>query len=93
MPTSITPIRARAATAAPVHPVRRPAVANQAAEHRRAYAATVLRGLARTQRGRPVGQVRKLVRDALSPLGIRLPPTGWQELAADLVAGRPVILP
>ena len=93
MAAPITAARVRAATAAPARPVRRPAVAKQAAAHRRAYAATVLRGLARTQQGQPVARVRKLVRDALTPLGIRLPPTGWQQLASDLATGRPVTLP
>ena len=93
MAASTTPVRARAASAAPARPIRRPVVAKQAAEQRRTYAATVLRGLARTQAGRPVGQVRKLVKDALTPLGIRLAPAGWAQLATDLAAGRPVTLP
>lgn len=93
MAAPITPVRARAATAAPIRPVRRPAVAQQVANQRRAYAATVLRGLARTQQGRPVTKVQKLVKDALTPLGIRLAPAGWAQLAGDLVAGRPATLP
>jgi len=92
-PTSATAVRARAATAGVLRPARRPGVARQAAQARRAYAATVLRGLARTQQDRPVAQVRRLVKDALTPLGIRLPPAGWQQLAADLTAGRAVTLP
>ena len=93
MTAPITRVRAQAATAAPTRPVHRAAVAKQAAEQRRAYAATVLRGLARTQQGRPVAQVRRLVKDALTPLGICLSPAGWAQLAADLAAGRPVTLP
>ena len=93
MAAPITAVQARAATAAPARPIRRPGVSRQAAEQRRAYSATVLRGLARTQAGRPVAQVRKLVKDALTPLGIRLTPAGWQQLATDLAAGRPVTLP
>jgi len=93
MAASTTAVRARAVSAAPARPVRRPAVAKQAADHRWAYAATVLRGLARTQQGRPVAQVRRLVRDALTPLGIRLPLAGWAQLATDLAAGRLVTLP
>ena len=93
MAAPITAVRARAATADPVRPVRRAGVLKQAAKQRRAYAATVLRGLASTQQGRSIAQVRKLVRDALTPLGIRLPPAGWAQLAADLAAGRPAALP
>ena len=89
----IMAVRVRAVTAAPTRPVHRAAVAKQAAERRRAYAATVLRGLALTQQGRPVAQVPRLVKDALTPLGIRLPPAGWVQLAANVTAGRPVTLP
>ncbi len=86
-------VRARSAAAAASRPVRRPGVAAQAAQARRAYATTVLRGLARTQHGRPVAQVRRLVKDALTPLGVRLTPDQCQQLAADLAAGRTVTLP
>ncbi len=93
MDASGTAVRARAATAGAVRPVRRAGVARQAALARRAYAVTVLRGLARTQHGRPVAQVRRLVKDALTPLGVRLTPDQCQQLAADLTAGRTVTLP
>jgi len=73
-----TAVRARAATAGVLRPDHRPGVARQAAQARRAYAATVLRGLARTQHHRPVPQVRRLVKDALTPLGVRLAPGRWQ---------------
>ena len=92
-PAAAAAVRARAATAGAVPPTRRPGVARQAALARRASAVTVLRGLARTQQGRPVRQVRRLVKDALTPFGIRLPPDRWQQLAADLAAGRTVTLP
>ncbi len=92
-PAPVAAVRARAATSGAVRPTRRPGVARQAALARQAYAATVLRGLARTQQGRPVAQVRRLVKDALTPLGVRLPPDRWQQLAADLAAGRAVTLP
>ncbi len=85
--------RARAATAGALRPVHRPGVARQAAQARRAYAVTVLRALARTQQGRPVAQVRRLVKDALTPLGVRLTPDQYQQLAGDLTAGRTVTLP
>jgi len=93
MTAPTAPVRARAGTAGGVRLVDRPGMARQAAEARRTYAATILRGLARTQQGRQVAQVRKLVKDALTPLGIRLTPAGWRQLAADLAAGRPVTLP
>ncbi len=86
------PATARAAIAGTTRPARRPGVTRQAAQARQAYAATVLRGLARTQQGRPAAQVRRLVKDALTPLGIRLTPAEWRQLAADVVAGRPVTL-
>jgi len=86
-------VRARSATAIASRPVRRAGVARQAAQARHAYAVTVLRGLARTQQGRPVAQVRRLVKDALTPLGVRLTPDQYQQLAADLTAGRTVTLP
>lgn len=93
MTAPTTPVRARSATAGAARLVRRPGMARHATEARRAYAATILRGLARTQQGRQVMQVRKLVKDALTPLGIRATPAGWQQLATDLAAGRPVTLP
>jgi len=68
-------------------------VAAQAALARRAYAETVLRGLTTTQQGRPVAQVRRLVKDALTHLGVRLTPDQYQQLAGDLTTGRTVTLP
>jgi hypothetical protein len=53
----------------------------------------VLRVLARSQRGRPTAQVQRMLRDSLSPLGVRLSPAALHELAADIAAGRPVELP
>ncbi len=91
--TATSAVRARAATAGAVRPVHRAGVARQAALARRAYAVTVLRALARTQQGRPVAQVRRLVKDALTPLGVRLTPDQYQQLAGDLTAGRTVTLP
>lgn len=91
--TPITAARARSAIAGAARPVPRPGLARQAAEARRAYAATVLRGLARTQQGQPAAQVRRLLKDALAPLEIRRTPAGWQQLATDVAAGRPVTLP
>jgi len=87
------PVRGRSAAAGALRLVRRPGVARQAAQARRAYAVTVLRGLARSQQGRPVAQVRRLVKDALTPLGVRLTPDQYRQLATDLTAGRTVTLP
>jgi hypothetical protein len=53
----------------------------------------VLRGLARTHRNQPPVQVQRVVRNALTPLGIRLSPAVVTELAANISAGRPVELP
>ena len=53
----------------------------------------MLRALARSQRGRPIPQIQRVLRDALSPLGVRLSPAVLQELAAGIAAGRPVELP
>jgi hypothetical protein len=53
----------------------------------------VLQGLARTYRGRPAAQVAKVLRNSLTPLGVRLSPVQVRELAAHIEAGRPVELP
>jgi hypothetical protein len=72
----------------------RPASMNrQVKQQRRGYAQAVLRALARSQRGRPTAQVQRVLRDSLSPLGVRLSPTALRDLAAGIAAGRPVELP
>ena len=68
-------------------------VAAQIKEQRRGYARAVLQGLARTYRGRPAVQVAKVLRNSLSPLGVRLSPVQARELAQHIEAGRPVELP
>jgi hypothetical protein len=68
-------------------------VAAQIKEQRRGYARAVLQGLAQTYRGRPAAQVGKVLRQALSPLGVRLSPVQARTLAAHIEAGRPVELP
>jgi hypothetical protein len=65
----------------------------QVKQQRRGYAQAVLRALARSHRGRPTLQIQRVLRDALSPLGVRLSPAVLQELAAGIAAGRPVELP
>lgn len=68
-------------------------VAAQVKEQRRGYARAVVRALARAQRGRPVAQVQRVLRSALTPLGVRLSPAALRELAAGITAGTPVELP
>jgi hypothetical protein len=72
---------------------RRARMSRQVKQHRRGYAQAVLRALARSQRGRPTAQIQRVLRESLSPLGVRLSPAAPHELAADITAGRPVELP
>ena len=79
-------------------PERRPsrskvAIAQQVKEQRAGYAGAVLAGLARSMRGRPAAQIRRLVMDSLQPLGVRLSSSEWQALATAIMAGQPVQLP
>jgi len=53
----------------------------------------VLRSLARSQRGQSVAQVARVLRSALTPLGVRLSPAVLRDLAAGISAGHPVELP
>lgn len=71
----------------------RAGVARVVREQRRGYARKVVQGMARTQQGRPVGQVQRVLRDSLTPLGVRLTPGVLAQLAADISAGRAVALP
>jgi|tagenome__1003787_1003787.scaffolds.fasta_scaffold20197233_1 hypothetical protein len=87
-----------AARPGPARPVpgsvtTRAAAARQVALQRRGYAAAVLRALARSQRGRTTAQIRRTLRDSLTPLGVRLSPAALHQLATDIAAGRPVELP
>jgi hypothetical protein len=72
---------------------RRTGISRQVKLQRRGHAQAVLRALARSQRGRPTAQVQRVLRESLSPLGVRLSPAALHELAADITAGRPVELP
>ncbi len=67
-------------------------VASQIKRQRRLYARAVLRSLARTQQGRPTVQVQRVLREALTPIGVRLPAATLHQLAADITAGRPADL-
>ena len=73
--------------------LQRASMSRQVKQQRRGYAQAVLRARARSQRGRSTPQIRRVLRDALSPLGVRLSPAVLQELAAGIAAGRPVELP
>jgi hypothetical protein len=53
----------------------------------------VLRALARDQQGRSTAQVQRMLRNCLSPLGVRLSTATLHRLAVDITAGRPVELP
>ena len=74
-------------------PRRSVTVRGQIAQQRRGYAGAVLRALARTHRGRPAAGVQRVLKDALTPLGVRLSTAALHELAVDISAGRPVALP
>jgi hypothetical protein len=92
MATTSTGTRSMSAAVSRPRPTSSPSVARQIKDHRRGYARGVLRALARTQQGRPTAQVHRVLRDSLTPLGIRLPAATLHHLAADLTAGRPVEL-
>ena len=72
---------------------RNSGAARQIKEQRRRYANAVLQSLARSQQGRSAAQVQRILRGALKPLGVRLPPGALHELAASISAGQPVELP
>jgi len=82
--TSPVPGRQRATT--------RRSVARQIKDQRRGYARAVLQALARTQHGRPTTQVQRVLRESLTPLGVRLSTARVHQLATDITAGRPVEL-
>ena len=96
-----SPTHVTAPSAAPPGPARpgpgrvrtRAAAARQVALQRRGYAAAVLRALARHSGGRTTAQIRRTLRDSLTPLGLRLSPAALHQLATDIAAGRPVELP
>ena len=89
-PSAASPVPARPG---PARVRTRAAAARQVALQRRGYAAAVLRALARHQRGRTTAQIRRTLRDSLTPLGLRLSPAALHHLATDIAAGRPVELP
>jgi hypothetical protein len=70
----------------------RATIARQVNHQRSRYAGAVLRSLARSQQGRPTGQIQHLLRNSLTPLGVRLSSATLHQLATDIAAGRPVAL-
>lgn len=81
-----------AATARPGTTSPHRSVAFKVRQQRRLYARAVLRSLARTPQRRPTAQVQRVLREALTPIGVRLPAATLHQLAADITAGRPVDL-
>jgi hypothetical protein len=70
----------------------RATLARQVHNQRSRYAGAVLRSLARSQQGRPTAQIQHLLRNSLTPLGVRLSSASLHQLATDIAAGRPVAL-
>ena len=70
----------------------RASVARQVNRQRGRYAGAVLRSLARSQQGRPTAPIQRLLRNSLTPLGVRLSSAKLHQLATDIAAGRPVAL-
>jgi hypothetical protein len=70
----------------------RASVARQVNSQRSRYAGAVLRSLARSQQGRPTAHIQRLLRNSLTPLGVRLSSANLHQLATDIAAGRPVTL-
>jgi hypothetical protein len=68
-------------------------VARQIKDQRRGYARAVLQGVARTHHGRSAPGVATILRQALTPLGVRLSPAQLRDLARQIAAGQPVELP
>lgn len=68
------------------HQGSRTSVAGQLKAQRRRYAHAVVQSLARSNRGRPAARVRKVPKNSLTPLGVRLSP-------ARLPSSRPTSLP
>ena len=73
--------------------LRTPAVDAQLRRQRRAQAEAIVRGVARSQAGRPTRQIRQLLATALSEVRVRPAAATLDELAAAISAGRPAVLP
>ena len=70
----------------------RATIARQVNKQRSRYASAVLRSLARSQQGQPTAHIQNLLRNSLTPLGVRLSSAKLHQLATDIAAGRPVAL-
>jgi hypothetical protein len=86
-----TPAASAASGNAPQRPY--PAASSTARQITEQRRGAILRTLARTCQGRPPAQVHRVLRDALRPLGLRLPAAALHNLARDIAAGQPVELP
>lgn len=62
-------------------------------EQRRTAAATVVRALARSQKGRSPAQIQRVLRQSLTPLGVRPSSATLHTMARSIAAGEPVQLP
>jgi hypothetical protein len=62
-------------------------------QQRCGYTGAALRTLACSQQGRPIVQVQRMLRNCLTPLGVRLSTATLHTLAVDITVGRPVELP
>ena len=60
-----------------------PSVAGQVRAQRARYAHAVLHSLARSHQGQPPARVQKVLKNSLTPLGVRLSPTRLHQLALD----------
>ena len=69
-----------------------PSVAGQVRAQRGRYAHAVLQSLARSHQGQPAARVQNVLKNSLTPLGVRLSPARLHQLATDIAAGRPVEL-
>ena len=73
--------------------LRTPAVSAQVRRQRRAQADAIVRGLARSQVGRPAREIRQVLAAALRQVGVRPAAATLDGLAAAVSAGRPAALP
>ena len=73
--------------------LRTPEVSAQLRRQRRAQADAMVRGVARSQAGRPTRQIRQVLATALRAVRVRPGAAALDELAAAISAGRPAALP
>jgi hypothetical protein len=73
--------------------LRTPAMSAQLRRQRRAQADAIVRGVARSQAGRPAREIRQVLAAALRQVGVRPAAATLDGLAAAVSAGRPAALP